>query len=137
MHDIIHVLKSGGRWADAPDVYGPRKTVYNRFVRWAAKGVWSDVFLCPGLGRRAAGVGPDRLLGGEGASLRLGWKRGELRQAIGRSRAGRTIKIHALTDRFCRRIAFLLTGGQVADCTAAETLLEQMPATTILHGDKS
>jgi transposase len=41
---IIHVLKSGGRWVDAPDVYGPRKTVYNRFVRWAAKGVWMDLF---------------------------------------------------------------------------------------------
>ena len=41
---IIHVLKSGGRWVDAPDVYGPRKTLYNRFVRWAAKGVWVDVF---------------------------------------------------------------------------------------------
>ncbi len=23
---IVHVLKSGGRWVDAPDVYGPRKT---------------------------------------------------------------------------------------------------------------
>ncbi len=91
---------------------------------------------CPGLGRRAAGAGSDRFLGGEGASLRLRWKRGELRQAIGRSRGGRTTKIHALTDRFCRPIAFLLTGGQVADCTAAETLLEQMPATSILHGDK-
>ena len=41
---IIHVLKSGGRWVDAPQVYGPRKTLYNRFVRWAAKGVWSDIF---------------------------------------------------------------------------------------------
>lgn len=41
---IIHVLKSGGRWADAPPRYGPRKTLYNRFVRWAAKGVWSEVF---------------------------------------------------------------------------------------------
>ncbi len=41
---IIHVLKSGGRWVDAPAVYGPRKTLYNRFVRWAAKGVWSDIF---------------------------------------------------------------------------------------------
>jgi transposase len=38
------VLKSGGRWVDAPDVYGPRKTLYNRFVRWAAKGVWIDIF---------------------------------------------------------------------------------------------
>ena len=40
---IVHVLKSGGRWADAPAVYGPRKTLYNRFVRWAAKGVWTDI----------------------------------------------------------------------------------------------
>jgi transposase len=42
---IIHVLKSGCRWKDAPACYGPRKTLYNRFVRWAAKGVWERVFL--------------------------------------------------------------------------------------------
>ena len=36
---IVPVRKSGGRWADAPPVYGPRKTLDNRFVRWAAKGV--------------------------------------------------------------------------------------------------
>src|SRR5271155_4906940 len=41
---IVHVLKSGGRWIDAPSIYGPRKTLYNRFVRWAEKGVWTRVF---------------------------------------------------------------------------------------------
>jgi len=41
---IIHVLKSGGRWVDAPPEYGPRKTLYNRFVRWAEKGVWVELF---------------------------------------------------------------------------------------------
>ena len=41
---IIHVLKSGGRWIDAPREYGPRKTLYNRYVRWAAKGVWVALF---------------------------------------------------------------------------------------------
>ena len=41
---IVHVLKSGGRWVDAPAVYGPRKTLYNRFVRWAEKGVWEKLF---------------------------------------------------------------------------------------------
>ena len=41
---IIHVLKSGGRWVDAPALYGPQKTLYDRFVRWAAKGVWVDLF---------------------------------------------------------------------------------------------
>ncbi|EIZ85450.1 putative transposase [Methylobacterium sp. GXF4] len=38
---IVHVLKFGGRWTDAAhEIYGPKKTLYNRFVRWAAKGVW-------------------------------------------------------------------------------------------------
>src|SRR5918993_3167238 len=41
---IVHVLRSGGRWIDAPSAYGPGKTLYNRFVRWAAKGVWQAVF---------------------------------------------------------------------------------------------
>lgn len=41
---IIHVLKSGGRWIDAPPDYGPKKTLYNRYVRWAEKGIWTDLF---------------------------------------------------------------------------------------------
>src|SRR5208283_2555340 len=41
---IVHVLKSGGRWVDAPSEYGPKKTLYNRFVRWAEKGVWTGLF---------------------------------------------------------------------------------------------
>ncbi len=41
---IVHVLKSGCCGIDAPAAYGPRKTLYNRFVRWAAKGVWTDIF---------------------------------------------------------------------------------------------
>lgn len=41
---IIQVLRSGGRWVDAPDAYGPKKTLYNRFVRWAEKGVWAALF---------------------------------------------------------------------------------------------
>lgn len=41
---IVHVLKSGCRWSDAPQAYGPHKTLYNRFVRWSDKGVWTGVF---------------------------------------------------------------------------------------------
>jgi hypothetical protein len=32
---------------DAPSEYGPRKTLYNRYVRWAEKGVWIDLFHAP------------------------------------------------------------------------------------------
>lgn len=42
---IVHALKSGGRWGDCPEhVYGPKKTLYNRFRRWADKGVWERIF---------------------------------------------------------------------------------------------
>ena len=41
---IVHVLMGGGRWVDAAACYGPKKTLYNRWVRWAKKGVWQRAF---------------------------------------------------------------------------------------------
>ena len=41
---ILHVLKSGCRWCDCPPEYGPYTTIYNRFVRWAKRGVWERLF---------------------------------------------------------------------------------------------
>jgi len=55
---IVHVLKSGCRWVDAPPEYGPRKTLYNRYVRWAAKGVWVSLFEA----LAQAGGPPDQVL---------------------------------------------------------------------------
>ena len=41
---ILHVLRKGLRWQDAPAVYGPHKTLYNRFVRWSRLGVFARIF---------------------------------------------------------------------------------------------
>ena len=41
---IVHVLKSGCRWCDCPPEYGPSTTIYNRFVRWARRGIWENLF---------------------------------------------------------------------------------------------
>jgi transposase len=41
---ILHILKSGCRWCDCPAEYGPPTTIYNRFVRWAKRGVWERMF---------------------------------------------------------------------------------------------
>jgi len=41
---ILHVLKSGCRWCDCPPEYGPPTTIYNRFARWARRGVWEKLF---------------------------------------------------------------------------------------------
>jgi len=41
---IIHVLKRGLQWRDAPVEYGPHKTLYNRFIRWSRLGVFDRIF---------------------------------------------------------------------------------------------
>jgi transposase len=40
LNGIFWVLRSGAPWADLPERYGPRTTVYNRFIRWRKAGVW-------------------------------------------------------------------------------------------------
>ena len=41
---IVHVLKIGCRWQDCPACYGPPTTIYNRFHRWAMRGLWQQLF---------------------------------------------------------------------------------------------
>jgi transposase len=38
---IIHVIRNGLRWRDAPSDYGPHKTLYNRWARWSQMGVFA------------------------------------------------------------------------------------------------
>ena len=41
---VMWRLKTGAPWRDIPERYGPWKTIYNRFARWARRGVWEQVF---------------------------------------------------------------------------------------------
>jgi putative transposase len=41
---IVYVLKHGLQWKDAPQGYGPHKTLYNRFRRWTEMGVFDRIF---------------------------------------------------------------------------------------------
>ena len=43
LNGIFWVLRSGAPWADLPERYGPRTTVYNRFNRWRKAGVWDGI----------------------------------------------------------------------------------------------
>ena len=40
LNGIFWVLRSGAPWADLPERFGPRTTVYNRFNRWRKACVW-------------------------------------------------------------------------------------------------
>jgi transposase len=77
----------------------------------------------------------DRLHACQGAPLGSGWKRGEQKQAVGRSRGGRNTKIHALADAKGRLIAILLTGGEAHDCPVAGRLIRRVKPSKQMLGD--
>src|SRR6476661_6336881 len=79
----------------------------------------------------------DRLHARQSAPLGSGWKRGEQKQAIGRSRGGRNTKVHALADARGRLLAILLTGGEAHDCPVAERLIAIGKASKRLIADKA
>jgi transposase len=55
---IIYVIRHGLQWKDAPQAYGPHKTLYNRFVRWSRLGVFDRVFAA----LAAEGPKPERIM---------------------------------------------------------------------------
>ena len=79
----------------------------------------------------------DRLHRRQSAPLGVGRKRGEQKQAVGRSRGGRNTKIHALADAKGRLIAILLTGGEAHDCPVAERLIRRVTPPKRMLGDKA
>ena len=44
MEGILWKLRTGSPWRDLPKKFCPWKTAYNRFNRWAAKGLWEVFF---------------------------------------------------------------------------------------------
>lgn len=79
----------------------------------------------------------DRLDAYKGTPLGFRRKRGEQKQAIGRSRGGRNTKIHAIADAKGRLLSILLSGGEAHDCPPAPRLIRRTRAARKLLGDKA
>ena len=45
LSDIIFINRNGLRWRDAPEAYGPHKTLYSRWKRWSGKGIFAQMLL--------------------------------------------------------------------------------------------
>ena len=107
-------------------------------VLCAGRGVASGK-TCSGslLGRPLGRHTDDRLYARQSTSFGFGRKRGEQKQAVGRSRGGRNTKIHALADAKGRLLAILLTGGEAHDCPVAERLIRRVKPAKRMLGDKA
>src|ERR1700721_463101 len=95
----------GRRPLDCPAVYGPSPTVYNRFNRWSGRGHWQAIF------DTLVAIVPGDTRSIDSTSIKVqrsaaGGKGGAREQAIGRSRGGRTTKIHGIADSQGRLFRF-------------------------------
>ena len=41
---VVWRARTGVPWRDLPDRFGPWKTIFNRFSKWARRGVWERLF---------------------------------------------------------------------------------------------
>lgn len=133
---IVHVLKSGCRWEDVPFEYGPPTTIYNRFVRWADRGIWENLFNAVAARGRSGHthmIDSTHVKAHRSAS---GGHGGEENQAVGRSRGGRNTKIHAIADAKGRLLTFVLTGGEAHDCPIGAELIDAVEPAEVLLADK-
>lgn len=121
---IIYIKKNGLQWKDAPAVYGPPKTLYNRFVRWSRMGVFARIFV------ELAQPGPDGdMIMIDSTHLKAH------RTPESLSKGGLNSKLHMVCDGLGRPLTFFLSPGRMSDAKGALALLNAMPSAKVLLAD--
>jgi transposase len=122
---IWYVLRTGCPWRDVPTHFGPWNSVYTRWRRWCASGLWSRVFAA--LARHAAG----QLRHLDCSHIKLHQHGanpcgGQSRHAIGRTKGGLNTKLAAVVDAYGRATALSLAPGQQHDLKAILPVLRAL-----------
>jgi transposase len=106
---------------DLPDIYGPRTTCDNRFVRWRRAGVWDRIMEALAAAHDAAVQMIDTSVvrvHQHGACIAENRE-----QYMGRSRGGLTSKLHAVVDGKGLPVCLGLTPGEAHDNRLCAVLL--------------
>jgi len=131
---MLYRMRTGCPWRDLPKAFGCWNRVYKRFSAWSAAGKWLKIF-------KALVVEPDlewAFLDGSYAKAHqhsAGAASGA-DEAIGKSRAGNTSKIHLAVDAHGLPVEFEITGGQINDCTVAPSLIARLQDAESIIADK-
>jgi transposase len=126
---ILYRIRVGCPWRDLPSLFGFWNSIYKQFNRWSSKNKLLSIF-------KSLVIEPD-----------LEWEfidstivkahqhsagaRSKENQAMGKSVAGNTTKIHRAVDSYGLPIDFDITGGEVHDCKAAPQLISKLPITPV------
>ena len=122
---VLWRVRTGSPWRDLPEGFGNWNSVFQRFRRWAKKGVFESLFnaICGDPDFEYALIDGTIVQTHQKASRR---KRGTQNQAIGRSCGGLTTKIVALVDALGNLVRFVLLPGQAHDMKGVAPLIENV-----------
>jgi transposase len=131
---IFYVLRTAVAWRDLPTCYGPWNSVYTRWRRWCALGLWQEILRL--LSRHAEGrvrfIDGSHVKCHQFATNPAG---GQSAQAIGRTKGGLNTKICALVEARGRLMAAAIVPGQTYEVEASAPLLDTLRR-VLLVGDK-
>jgi transposase len=119
---IFYVLRTGTPWRDLPVHFGPWSSVYTRFRRWCAAGLFGRMLA---LAAKSA-AGELRHIDCYHIKLHQDGTNpagGQQLQAIGRTKGGINTKLSAIVENGGRAVALSLSAGQRHDLYAVEPLL--------------
>lgn len=122
---ILWIMRTGSPWRDLPASFGRWKSVYDRFRAWTQTGLWTAIW--DALSARSR---DDEYLMIDSTAMRVhahgaNPAGGQLAQAMGRSKASLSTKVHMACDALGYPLGFILTGANVSDFDQAKPLLKR------------
>jgi transposase len=131
---ILFRIRTGCPWRDVPAEFGRWNTIYRLFNLWSKKGVWQNIlsFFRQHIDSEWIFIDGSIVKAHQHAT----GSQGEEPQAIGKSVAGNTTKIHLAVDSCGNPIDFIVTGGEVHDSKVAPDLLALLPDATAVIADR-
>ncbi len=131
---ILYHMRTGLPWRDLPSFFGIWISIYQQFNHWSSKNKLMTIF-------KSLVLDPDlewEFIDGSivKAHQHSTGTAGEEEQAIGKTVAGNTAKIHMAVDAHGLPIEFDITGGEVHDGKVAPKFFAKLPDTDYMIADK-
>ena len=134
MRGILIVLSQGCKWRAIDRPEASWNSIYQYFRRWTRDGIFTELFARIELPLQ----GSRRFLDTTHVKLHrcaCNPSGGQAAQAMGRTKGGMNSKIGAVVDEAGQPIRLLLSAGNDADISHAQTLVDEIPG-TLLAADK-